>query len=137
MTLQGSCRCNNISLAWKNLDFSLVPRQCGCDYCSAKLASYVSKSGPAVAVLIRQPALHRVSKHGSGQAQFHECGHCGEVVLVTASIEGELYCALNVNCLQDRERFPAAIQVNFSEQSPAVKRARWRENWCTPVHLPW
>ena len=53
MTLQGSCRCNNISLAWKNLDFSLVPRQCGCDYCSAKLASYVSKSGTAVAVLIR------------------------------------------------------------------------------------
>ena len=133
MSLRGACRCNNICLTWKNIDFSLVPRQCGCNYCSVRSAAYVSKSGSAVSVSIRNRALYRVSNHGSGQAGFHECAHCGDVVLVSAEIDDELYCAINVNCLQDRHRFPAPVQINFSNQSPELKLARWRDNWCYPL----
>ncbi len=133
MTLRGSCGCNNITFSWHNVDLSLVPRQCGCDYCAAKGAAYISKSGTRVKATIRNQALHAVKHHGSGQAAFHECSHCGDVVFATAEIDGDLYGALNAQCLDKRERFPEAIQVNFSDQSPQDKLDRWRQNWCYPV----
>ena len=135
MTLRGSCHCNNITLAWRNIDFSLVPRRCGCDYCCARSAEYVSKSGTAVEVVIRNPRLHATATHGSGQALFHECANCGTLVFVSATIDGELYCAINASCLDDRPKFPAAIAVDFSEQEPQSKLQRWRENWCRPLSI--
>jgi len=112
-----------------------VPRKCGCDYCCARGAEYVSKSGTLVEVVVRKRSLHRVSEHGSGQAGFHECAHCGEVVLVTVTIAGECFGALNANCLADRGRFPHAVAVNFSDQTPEQKLARWQQNWCCPVRF--
>jgi hypothetical protein len=135
MSMLGSCRCNNISLSWKNRDYSLVPRSCLCDYCAAKGAAYVSKSGTSMEVVIRKEEFHTVTEHGSRQAQFHECGYCGELVLVTASIEGSVYCVINVHCLDDRRRFCDAISVDFSGQSAQVKLDRWRQNWCHLVSI--
>jgi hypothetical protein len=133
MSMRGSCSCNNISVLWKNIDFSLVPRGCACDYCSVKGAAYVSKSGTAVEIEIRKSHLHIVKEQGSRQAGFHECANCGDVVFVTVTVEGSLYCALNANCLENRERFPGAVSVNFSDQEPIEKLERWRLNWCHPV----
>tara|TARA_B100001540_G_C15802563_1_gene640576 strand:- start:604 stop:1017 length:414 start_codon:yes stop_codon:yes gene_type:complete len=135
VSLRGACRCNNITLTWRNIDFSLVPRACGCDYCRDKGAAYVSKSGSAVEVRVVDSSQLRINEHGSRQAKFHECGNCGDVVLVVARIDGDLYCALNVNCLQQRQRFPQAIEVNFSDQSPREKLRRWQQNWCHPVRV--
>lgn len=133
MIMRGSCSCNNISVTWKNTDYSLVPRECLCDYCSAMRAAYVSKSGTSIEVEISKEHLHTIREHGSRQASFHECLNCGEAVFVTVSIKGVLYGALNVHCLDTRQCFPEAISVNFSEQPPEVKLERWRENWCHPV----
>lgn len=133
MIMRGSCSCNNISVSWKNIDFSLVPRKCFCRYCSGKGAAYVSKSGTAIEVLIRKENFHVVKEHGSRQANFHECGHCGDVVIVTASIQGEIFGAVNAYCLVNRQRFPKAVCVNFSDQTPEEKLDRWRQNWCCPT----
>lgn len=131
--MRGGCRCGNISLSWQNVDYSLVPRACGCEYCAARSAAYVSKSGTRVDVVVRKPALLHLRRHGSEQATFNECGHCGDVVFVSAEIEDTDYCAINVHCLEQRNRFPDAIDVNFSDQSPEDKRNRWAQNWCCPV----
>jgi hypothetical protein len=133
VTIRGSCGCNNISVSWKNFDFSLVPRQCGCDYCCIRGAAYVSKSGTVFGATIVKPHLHNVVEHGSRQAQFHECTFCRDIVMVTAVIQGTHYGALNVNCLQRRERFVAPVMVEFSGQEPQEKLERWRRNWCAPV----
>jgi hypothetical protein len=135
MSMRGSCRCKNISVSWRNRDLSLVPRACLCGYCSAKGAAYVSKSGTAVDALIRKGQFHVVREHGSRQAAFHECSYCGDVVIVTVQIEGILYCALNVLCLEDWRRFPQPVAVNFSDHTPEEKLRRWRQNWCYPVHM--
>lgn len=135
MSMRGSCSCNNLSIVWKNIDFSLVPRQCGCDYCSAKGAAYVSKSGTAVAVNIRKQDFIAVTEHGSRQAKFHECTNCGDVVFVALAVEQEQYCAVNVECLERRERFPEAISVNFSNRDPLEKLQRWRQNWCYLISI--
>lgn len=131
--MRGSCSCNNISVSWHNFDSSLVPRKCGCEYCSSKNAAYVSKSGTAVEAVIRKANLHRILEHGSGQAKFHECGYCGDVVLVTVSIQNIQYCALNINCLEKRAMFPEAVNVNFSDRAPREKFERWQQNWCYPA----
>ena len=133
MIMRGSCSCNNICLSWRNIDFSLVPRKCGCNYCSEKSAAYVSKSKTSVEVEVRNTTLLRMQEHGSRLAKFYECANCGDVVIVIVSIDGELFCALNVNCLEQRHRFPKPINVNFSDQMPEQKLARWKQNWCHPV----
>ena len=135
MSLRGACRCNNITFSWRNIDLSLVPRACGCDYCREKRAAYVAKSGTAVEMRIGDRSQLLINQHGTRQARFHECANCGDLVLVVAQVDGDLYCALNVNCLEQRQRFPQAIEVNFSDQSPQEKLQRWRQNWCHPVRV--
>ena len=135
MTIRGNCSCNNISLSWQNFDLSLVPRKCGCDYCGVRDAAYVSKSGTAVEMIIRKADMYNVTRHGSKQADFHECTFCRDVVMVTAAIQGNLYGALNVNCLHGRERFVEPLVVDFSGQAPHEKLDRWMANWCQPVRI--
>ena len=133
--MRGSCSCKNIEVVWHTVDLSVVPRACQCEYCLAKGAAYVSKSGTAVEVRVHNERLHRIITHGSRSARFHECGSCADVVFVTANIDGELYGALNAHCMKNKLGFPVSMPLDFSGQSAAQKWQRWRENWCHPVTI--
>ncbi len=133
MSLRGSCRCNNIQVLWHTVDYSVVPRACQCEYCLAKGAAYVCKSGTAVDVRIHKEQLHRISTHGSKTARFHECGNCGVLVFVSAQIDGDTYGVLNAGCIKNSIGFAAPVKMDFSEQTAEQKRDRWRQNWCYPV----
>lgn len=133
MTMRGSCECNNIKIAWQIVDCSLVPRACQCEYCLSKSAAYVSKAGTKFEAVIQNKNLYKIIQHGSNCAKFYECANCSQVVFVTAEIEGEIYGALNANCLHNKLGFSPSIQTNVSAQSADQKRERWRQNWCCPV----
>ena len=133
MSIRGSCECKNIEVVWHTIDHSLVPRACQCGYCRSKEAAYVTKSGTRFEVVIHNEKLHTEVRHGSETAVFHECSYCGQVVFVTAEIDGELFGALNANQLSNKYGFAESVKLNFSAQSVAQKRERWRENWCHPV----
>ena len=135
MTIRGSCSCNNFQLTWHVTDLSLVPRVCQCDYCAAKQAAYVSKSGSRFEVLIHDEDLHATVQHGSDQAIFHECSNCDEVLCVTALVGGELYGVLNANHLVNRLGFATPVKMDFAGKSAQEKRDRWRQNWCHPVRI--
>ena len=135
MSMRGHCRCNNIEVLWRTVDFSVVPRACQCSYCRAKGAAYVSKSGTSVNVRIHHQGLHRIIQHGSNNAEFHECGRCGDVVLVSVEIDGEIYGALNAHCMTNRFEFSPGQIVDYAGQSVEQKRLRWRQNWCYPVRI--
>jgi hypothetical protein len=135
MTMRGSCTCRNIQVVWRTVDYSVVPRKCLCPYCAAKNAAYVSKSGSLVQVSIHNAHLHNIARHGSGTAEFHECGNCHDLVLVTVAIQGDVYGALNANCLHNRHGFAPAVDIDFSNQGTAEKLQRWRQNWCHPVEM--
>lgn len=135
MSLSGGCHCNNIRVTWRTTDYSVVPRACQCDYCRAKGAEYVSKTGTAVELRIRDRAQHAIVRHGSHSAGFHECRYCGAVVIVTALIDGELYGALNAHCLDNRFGFAPAVPIDYAGQGAAQKLERWRQNWCAPVRI--
>lgn len=130
MSMRGSCQCRNIEIRWQITDYSLVPRACSCAYCAEKSAAYVSKSGSRFTVIIHNSALHKTVQNGSNQAHFHECANCGDVVFVTAEIQGETFGALNARCLDNRHGFPAAVPTDTSSRSPREKLDRWRQHWC-------
>lgn len=93
----------------------------------------MSKAGTSVDVRIRDASLHRVIRQGSQRAEFHECAGCGELVLVTATFEGETYGALNARCLRNKLEFTHATEVDYSNHTAEQKQERWRQNWCAPV----
>ncbi len=135
MTMRGSCTCRNIQVAWRTVDYSVVPRKCLCAYCKSRDAAYVSKSGTLVQVSIHNADLHNIVRQGSGTAEFHECGNCHDLVFVTAAIQGDVYGALNANCLENTRGFSPAVDTDFREQCAAEKLQRWRLNWCHPVQI--
>jgi hypothetical protein len=133
--MYGSCCCRNIEIRWQVIDLSLVPRACQCEYCRASKAAWVSKSGSRFKATIRKRELHRETTQGCGLARFHECSSCGDVVFVTAAIDGELYGALNASCMHNPQGFGPAISTEFGKQDSEQKVARWRSNWCHPVRI--
>lgn len=135
MSMHGGCRCNNIQVTWHTVDYSVVPRACQCEYCRGKGAAYVSKSGTLVETRIHDQSQHRVTTQGSNSAEFHECGACDDVVLVTASLDGDIYGALNAQCLHNRLGFAAAVAMDYAGQSAQQKQQRWRQNWCSPIRI--
>jgi hypothetical protein len=135
MSKKCGCDCNNIEVIWDVSDCDSAPRACQCDYCFSKSAAYVSKSGTAFEVVIRNSTLHSTVQHGSNSAVFHECARCEQIVFVSAEIEGTLYGALNVKHLSSKQGFSAPIKMDFSGQTAEQKRERWRQNWCHPVRI--
>lgn len=133
MSIYGSCQCKNIEIRWQLIDLSLVPRACQCSYCVSMGAAYVSKSRSRFEATIHDDACYREVKHGSKHAIFHECTNCDVVVFVTAEIDGEIFGALNANCLINKLGFSVPIPTDFSAESGTQKQDRWRKNWCQPV----
>jgi hypothetical protein len=135
MALRGGCQCGNLQVVWKTVDYSVAPRACQCEYCRRHGAAYVSKAGTAFSAHIARPAQYRVVHHGSGMAQFHECSHCGELVFVTAQLNGDCYGALNAACLGNPLGFAEPVCVQLAAQTPEQKTQRWLETWCRPVRI--
>lgn len=135
MTMHGSCSCGNFKVRWQTVDYSVVPRQCQCDYCLEKGCAYVSKSGSRIDVSVARRHFHRTVRQGSKRALFHECGHCGDLVLVTVEIEGEVFGALNASCMTNRQGFSPVLTVDFSHEAEQEKVQRWSKNWCSPVRI--
>ena len=133
MSIRGGCKCNNIEILWHSVDQSLVPRECQCDYCLSKGVSYVSKSGTRVEITIHKENMHNVHQQGTMSAEFHECKNCGELVFVSAEIEGELYCSLNSGCIKNPPGFNAPVKMQLYNQTETERKNRWRQNWCHPV----
>jgi len=135
VSLRGHCHCHNIEVLWQTNDHSLVPRACGCGYCTGREAAWVSKSGTRFRATVHRANSHRVVRHGSGQAAFHECTGCDSVVFVTAEVEGTVYGVLNARFLDNPMGFADPVPMDFSGQGADEKRERWQRNWCAPVKV--
>lgn len=133
--MRGACHCNNLCVSWQTVDQSLVPRACQCDYCFDKGAAWVSKSGTRFILHANRAGLHRGVSQGNAAAVFHECANCGDVVCVTALIDGERYGALNAALLHNPAGFENPVPIDVEGLSVPDKLARWRENWCHPVEV--
>lgn len=123
-----ACGCGNFKVEWDVKPRKLIARKCGCDYCIYQNATYVSDPETPFSYQIKHSDNHQVVKHGSGTAEFNECGSCG-LVLVTSKIEGELYGVLNVNAL-DIEEYSVDPKIkDFADETVEFKLNRRKKNW--------
>jgi hypothetical protein len=134
LSIYGSCKCGNIQIDWDVDDFVRAPRACQCDYCVSKNASYLSEPDSALSVAIHNPELHRVIRHGTNTAEFHECSACNTLVFVSSIIDGAIYGVVNSQCLDNIE-LELPIKMEFTEESAQERLARRCRNWCRPVFI--
>ena len=92
MLIQGKCHCGNISfsLTWEPDPTEIPARACGCSFCVKHGGVWTSNPRGALKVTVKD--LSRVSKYafGTQTAEFHVCGRCGIVPVVTSRIDERL-----------------------------------------------
>ena len=133
--LKGSCGCKNISFKWSITANVLLksPRACQCSYCCNKQASYLSDANSELVIQIQHNQAHDIQKHGTGTADFHECSECGDLVVVTSMIDGNLYAVVNAKTLEEKTKLlPPAIAA-YERESRQARLARRKRNWIAVV----
>lgn len=129
MNVHGSCTCGNIEISWNVDDISQQLRACQCEYCLSKNAAYVSRAGSDMAVTIHNPKSHRIVRHGTNTADFHECTACNMLAFVSSDIEGMVYGIINSNCLTNIN-FDSPVKMKFTHETEPERLSRRRQNWC-------
>lgn len=138
MQINGSCHCGNISFALtcEPPPAELPARACGCGFCTRHRARWTTLPTAALKVTIQDATHHARYAFETRTAQFHICTRCGVVPLVTSSIDGRLYAAVNSNTFEDFDRSrlrPAA--ASFDGESAAARLARRARNWIADVEF--
>jgi hypothetical protein len=138
MLIRGSCHCGNISfgLTWEPDPDEIQARACGCSFCSKHGGQWTSNPSGALKVTVKDSS--QVSKYtfGTRAAEFHTCGRCGVVPVVTSRIDGRLYAVVNVNAFEgiDASRIRRS-PTNFDGEESAARVARWKRNWIANVEF--
>ena len=123
------CSCGNFEIDWDKSNTPLIARRCDCDYCTSKKCEYVSEPNSLVKFRVLDNSLHRVVKHGTESAEFHECTNCG-LVLVTSEIDGHLYSVLNARVLNIKFGNIEKAAKHFTSEKLSERLARRKASWC-------
>jgi hypothetical protein len=136
--IRGGCHCGNIrfALEWTPAPTQIPARACGCSFCRKHGGVWTSCPGGALAVTIADAALVQRYAFGTRTADFHVCGTCGAVPVVTSRIDGELYAVVSVNAFEGVD--PALLRqepADFEAESEATRLARRKRNWIARVEF--
>jgi hypothetical protein len=138
MLIEGGCHCGNIrfSLSWDPDPAEIPARACGCSFCVKH--GGVWTSNPRGRLQVRVKDSSRVSQYefGTRTAQFHVCGGCGIVPVVTSDIDGRRYAVVSVNAFEGVDR--AAVRIapaSFEGEDEATRLARRKRNWIADVEF--
>jgi hypothetical protein len=138
MLIRGSCHCGNIrfTLNWRPEPAQIPARACGCTFCQKHGGVWTSCPEGALQVSIADQALVGLYRFGTGSADFHVCGRCGVVPLVTSAIAGRLYAVVSVNAFEGID--PALLQhapASFEGEDESTRLARRARNWIADVRF--
>ncbi|GEL74370.1 GFA family protein [Myxococcus virescens] len=138
MVIPGKCHCGNLSftLVWEPSPDEIPARACGCSFCVKHVGVWTSHPGGTLKISVQEPA--QVSRYvfGTRTAEFHSCGRCGVVPVVTSLIDGQLYAVVNVNAFEGID--PARIRRSsgsFDDEDAATRLARRKRNWIANVEM--
>lgn len=136
MLITGSCHCGNISFTLKcEPDPTEIPtRACTCSFCTRHGAVWTSFASGSLKVGVKEPAHLSRYVFGTKTAQFHICTRCGVVPVVTSSIEGRLYAAVNANTFEEVDAsLLQYASASFAGESEEARPARRKRNWIANV----
>ena len=138
MLINGSCHCGNISfeLSWEPDPTEIPARACTCSFCSKHGGVWTSCPTGSLAVTIRDPASASRYAFGTGTAEFHVCGRCGIVPVVTSRIDGDTYAVVSVNAFENVD--PSLLRrapATFDAETTETRLARRARNWIPRVEF--
>jgi hypothetical protein len=138
MLIRGKCHCGTISfsLAWEPDPTEIPARACGCSFCVKHGGLWTSKPNAILKVKVQDSALVSKYAFGTRTAEFHVCGRCGIVPVVTSRIDGHLYALVSVNALEGVD--PALLRrspANFDGEGTNDRLARRKRNWIANVEV--
>jgi hypothetical protein len=131
-TLAGSCHCKNITVTLR----APVPveqlqlRACQCTFCTRHGARTTSHPDGNIEIAAADPAEVGHYRFGLGTADFLLCRRCG-VFVAAVLTEGDAHWAVvNVNTLDERERFlQAPARMNYDGEDADTRVARRKVRW--------
>lgn len=136
ITLNGSCRCENLSvqLVLSRAPETYAPRSCDCDFCRKHGAAYLSDPEGSLRLRIRSERACERYRQGDGMAECLICTDCGVyVAALYADAEGFLYGTVNVRVLSGTPRFAPWQSVSPKKLSAEDKVKRWKQLWFSDV----
>lgn len=107
----------------------LVARECQCEYCRPRRASYVSDTQGMLRVEVRDTRYLYCHCFGTRSADFVHCARCNALVYVKSLIEGREYALVVANRLSDFSALTQARAVDFDAESLQVRLQRRAETW--------
>ena len=136
MLIQGSCHCGNIrfELAWDPDPAQIPARACGCTFCTKHGGVWTSNPAGSLSVRVEDPAAVSKYAFGTRTADFHVCGRCGVVPVVTSTIDGRLYAVVSVNAFENVD--PSILErapVTFDGEDERARLARRKRGWIADV----
>src|SRR3954463_1254229 len=138
MLIHGRCHCGNISfsLSWEPDPTEIPARACGCSFCVKHGGVWTSNPAGALKVVVKDPTLLSKYEFGTKPAEFHVCGRCGIVPIVTSRIDGRLYAVVSVNAFEGiapskLKRSPA----NFDGEGTDSRLERRKRSWIPDVQF--
>ena len=136
MLIQGKCHCGNLSfcLTWEPDPAEIPARACGCSFCTKHGGVWTSHPGGALEVTVKHPSLVSKYTFGTRTAEFHICGRCGIVPVVTSRIEDRLYAVVSVNAFEGVD--PSLLRrapASFDGEGQETRLARRKRNWIANV----
>jgi len=130
--IRGKCHCGNISfsLAWEPDPAEIPARACDCSFCTKHGGVWTSNPRGALEVTVKEPSQVSRYSHGTRTAEFHVCGRCGVVPVVTSRIDGHLYAVVSVHAFEGVDpsllrRAPASFDGEGTEDRLARRKRSW------------
>ena len=137
-SLHGACHCGNIRFVFITAkpDSDLPKRACQCSFC--RQHGRVSTSDPEGEIRVTIAAPDRLNKYRFGHrtADFHVCGDCGGVPVVTCDDDGALIGLVDVRMIEGFSWSPTETTTNdYDGESVGARDERRRGNWTANVRF--
>jgi len=134
--IRGSCHCGNIAFELDWPGDEIPARACDCSFCMKHGGVWTSNPKGALRVTIAEPSAVSKYSFGTRTADFHVCGRCGIVPVVTSRIDGHDYAVVSVNAFNgvDPSRLSRA-PLSFDGEDEAGRLARRKRNWISDVRI--
>jgi hypothetical protein len=138
MLIKGSCHCGNIAfdLTWDPDPQEIPARACGCSFCVKHGGVWTSNPSGTLTVNFRDSSLVSKYSFGTKTANFLVCSRCGNVPLVTSSIDGNLYAVVSVNAFNNVDSaLLRRVSASFDDETIDTRLARRKRNWIRYVRI--
>jgi len=134
--IRGACHCGNIAFELDWPGDEIAARACDCSFCMKHGGVWTSNPKAALRLTIAEPSAVSRYSFGTRTADFHVCGRCGIVPVVTSRIDGRDYAVVSVNAFDgvDPSRLSRA-PVSFDGEDEAGRLARRKRNWISDVRI--